>query len=122
MRAAQQMLAGAVEEPVGQPVERRADMRAGIDIGMKRAAAADDEHGDLLGARAEAEAAALALRHLVGAAEPHQAHALIPAILVMSVHSSQEIRPPDSLPCRTSPNSLSLGSALIAASVTGVLT
>src|SRR6185437_12877936 len=69
VRAAQQVIAAAVEEPVGQPVERRADMRAGIDIGAEIAAAADDEHRDLLGAFAEAKAAALALRHLVRPAQ-----------------------------------------------------
>src|SRR6185312_17160497 len=75
MRGAQQMLAAAVEEAVGQEIERRAHVRAGVLIGVERAAAPHHQHHSQIGTRAKAEAAATALLYLVGAAEKLPAHA-----------------------------------------------
>src|SRR5258708_37825980 len=120
--AQSRMLPSAVEEAVGQKIERRAHMRAGILIGVQRAAPAHHEDQLQIRARAEAETAAAAFGYFLGAAEPPPAHAGTPAILQMRRHSSAATGTTESRDCRTSARSPSLGSALIDASVTGVFT
>src|SRR5580658_5183116 len=112
----------AIEEPVGQEVERRAEMRAGIDVSIKRVVLAHHEHGAKLGADAEAETARAARRHLVDAAEALRRHGVTPPILHRSRHSSGPTGDTERRPCFTKGSAPSFGSALMAASVTGVFT
>src|SRR5712692_573025 len=97
-------------------------MRAGILVGMDLIALADQENAEARGILAEPEALAAALRDVVEAAEPAQAHALTPAILQSSRHSAALTATTERRDWRTSPSSARRGSALICCSVTGCAT
>src|SRR5579872_5472449 len=69
MAAAHQEFAVEVEEAILRPVDRDADMRAGIAIAEQLALPADDEHRFALDAAAESEAATFAFGNLTLRAE-----------------------------------------------------
>src|SRR5690242_7887266 len=94
-------------------------MRAGIAVAEQLALPADDEDRFALDAAAEREAAALAFANIRFRAEKF--HPFTPPILQIVFHSSAPTGETESRPCFTSFSSLSFGSALIAASVTGSL-
>jgi len=121
MRRAEEMPAVAIEEAVGQEIERRAHMRAGIFVSADDPGPAQDEHGEEIGTGAEAKSARAAFGDLVEAAEM-SAHAAMPAILQMSRHSAADTGTTESRDCRTSAKSPSRGSALMAASATAFFT
>ena len=89
MRRAQNMLALGVDEPVRQPVERRAAMRAAIAVGDDPVAAAQHEDREAPLAVLQHKPLAAAIRNVGDAAEGTVwSQALMPAILQRSFHSA----------------------------------
>src|SRR5262245_23674600 len=118
VRGAEQVPAVAGEEPIGNGLERGADMRAGIDEGAQLPLPAHHhqlDHAPVRRARRDPLAAGIA--DLV---EPAEDHAAIPAILQIAFHSAAPTGLTEIREWRTTISPAKRLSALSYASVTGV--
>src|SRR6266851_2403257 len=129
MRRTLNVAAVAIKEAIGKPVERRAAVRARIEVGDDGIPLADHEDPEARGVAAEPEALAAAIREVAKPAQQGAngcsragaatTHAGTPAILQSSFHSASPIATTERRDWRTSPRLARRGSALICCRVTG---